>query len=1154
MRFRKLTALAGAAVLTATVATAAATVASPASQASTVTQASTVRASAESAACPWVGSHAPVATRVSELMAQMTLADKLTMVDGTSGDYVGQTAAIPSLCVPELTLEDGPAGVGDGMTGVTQLPAPVADAATWDTADASQYGSVIGAEDKGKGVDVDLGPTINIVRDPRWGRAFESLGEDPDLTGQLAASEIQGIQGQGVMAQVKHFAVYNQETNRNTPEDDAIVSERGMQEIYLPAFQDAVNAGVSSVMCSYATINGTYACQNPYTLTQVLRDQFGFKGFVTSDWGATHSTVPSAEAGLDQDMPGDANYGSGLQAAVEDGQVPVSTLNTMVSDILTQMFKFGLFDQAQTGSPGATVTTPAHQAVAKDIAEQGTVLLQNTGNVLPFTRQDKSVAVIGQDSSDGALTAGGGSAGVTSSGTVTPLQGITSRAGSGVTVNYAEGPTSDGSLTPVPASAFAGPLTAQYYNNMTLSGTPAATGTAPNVDYNWNGDSPVSGVNADQWSASYTGTIDPTVSGTYTFSLTSDDGSRLYVNGQEVIGNWQDQASNTETGTVTLTAGQPATIEVDYYQDTGSSLVNLGWQLPGQDPTIQAVAAAKASDVAVVFASNYESEGSDLTNIDLPAAANQLIEAVAAANPNTIVVLNTGSAVTMPWLNQVKGVVEAWYPGQEDGTAIAAVLFGDVDPSGHLPVTFPKSLADVPASTPAQWPGVNGQVQYSEGIGVGYRWYDSQGITPLFPFGYGLSYTQFKYSGVRVSQPATTSRGQVTVTADVTNTGKRSGADVAQLYVGDPASTGEPPEQLKGFDKVSLSPGQTKQVSFRLPVSKDFSYWDSTARNWAVADGSYKLMVGDSSASLPLTSSVRVVKSYGPQGLSLSAPSSVTTGAAQTVTATFDNADSDVPAANATVTLHAPSGWTVQPATARIGTVPAHGKATATFQVTATSAASGGSATLTGDTSYTVAGAGPGTATGTATVTVPYASLSAAYDTVGVSDDSDPAAGNFDGSGYSFSAEALASVGITPGAAVSSGGFGFTWPDVAAGQPDAVTASGQAFDVTGTGSQLAFLGAGGNGTQTGQVTVTYTDGSTSTGTLTLPDWYANAAMAGDSLVATAPYWNEPAGSTLPADHQVSLYLSSIPLTAGKTVASVTLPSNSNMHVFATAFG
>jgi beta-glucosidase len=1141
MRFRRLAVLMSAGAL---VAGFAATATGPAGQ-----------ASADTASCPWVGSSAPISARVSQVLSHMTLAQKISMVHGTSGPYVGNTPAIPSLCIPALGLEDGPAGVADGMTGVTQLPAPVAAAASWDPSDVTAYGDVVGAEEAGKGANVNLGPTINIVRDPRWGRAFESMGEDPYLAGQLGAAEIQGVQSQGVMSQVKHLAVYNQETNRNTPADDAIVGDRAMQEIYLPAFQTSVTkGGAASVMCSYSTINGTYACQNPYILNTVLRDQFGFKGFVTSDWGATHSTVPSALAGLDQEMPGDTDYGAALQAAVQDGQVPVSTLNTMVGDILGEMFRFGLFDHAPSGSPSATVTTPQHQAVAQDVAEQGTVLLKNDGNVLPLSSAVKSIAVIGADASTSAQTAGGGSAGVTSSGTVTPLQGITSRAGSGVTVNYAEGPSPSGALPAVPASAFTSPLSAQFYNNMTLSGTPVATRTDPNVDFNWNGASPQSGVNATQWSSKWTGTIDPPATGTYTFSLTSDDGSRLFVNGQQVIDNWRDQAANTETATVNLTAGQPASIEVDYYQDGGGSSVSLGWQPPGQDPIAQAVATAKSSDVAVVFASDFESEGSDLSGIDLPGQENQLISAVAQANPNTIVVLNTGSAVTMPWVNQVKGVLEAWYPGQVDGNAIAAVLFGDVNPSGHLPVTFPKSLSDVPASTPAQWPGVNGQVQYSEGVDVGYRWYDAKGIAPLFPFGYGLSYTNFKYSNIQVTPGQTTSRGLVTVSADVTNTGKRAGADVAQLYVGDPASTGEPPEQLKGFDKVSLNPGQTKRVSFQLSAAQAFSYWDSAASNWAVADGSYKLSVGDSSASLPLTATVDVTRSYGPQSVTVSAPSAVTTGSAQDVTATFSNADSDVPARNVTVTLSAPAGWTMQPSSVQFATVPAHGSAKATFHVTASSGASGGTAQLTATARYVVDDVGPEKASGTASVAVPYPSLSAAYNTAGVSDDSNPAAGNFDGSGYSYSAQALASVGITPGGIVSSGGYSFTWPNVAAGQLDAVTPSGQVVDLSGTGSQLAFLGAGSNGTQTGQVTVTYTDGTTSTGTITLSDWYSNAAVTGDSLVATTPYWNEPAGSTLPKNHQVSLYLTTVPLTAGKTVASVTLPGNANMHVFATAFG
>ncbi|HVV24075.1 MAG TPA: glycoside hydrolase family 3 C-terminal domain-containing protein, partial [Pseudonocardiaceae bacterium] len=688
----------------------------------------TTAAPAADAACPWVDSTAPVPQRVSQLLAQMTTAQKITLVHGAGGSYVGNTPAIPALCIPAVGLEDGPAGVADGMSGVTQLPAPVAAAATWDTAAEQQYGAVIGSEEGGKGVAVDLGPTVNIVRDPRWGRAFESVSEDPYLAGQLGAAEIRGVQGTGVMAQVKHLGVYNQETNRNTPSDNAIIDARTLQEIYLPQFQASVQQGAaSSVMCSYSTVNGTYACQNPTLLNDALDTQFGFPGFVTSDWGATHSTVASANAGLDQEMPDSTYFGAALQTAVTAGQVSQATLNSMVSRILTEMFAFGLFDNAPHGSPGATVTNSAHVATARAIAEEGTVLLRNSGNVLPFGSSVHSIAVIGADASTSPQTAGGGSAAVSSSGTVTPLQGITNRAGSGVSVRY----------------------------------------------------------------------------------------------------------------------------------DNGSS-------------TSSAASLAAGSSVAVVFASYNESEGSDLSGIDLPRNQNALISAVAAANPNTIVVLNTGSAVTMPWLSSVAGVLESWYPGQEDGNAIAALLFGDVNPSGKLPVTFPTSLSQVPASTSAQWPGTNGTVRYSEGVDVGYRWYQAKSLTPLFPFGFGLSYTTFGFSNLSVS--GLNAHGTATVTATVTNTGSRAGSDVAQLYVGDPAATGEPPLQLKGFTRVTLQPGASTTVSFPVTMH-DLAYWSN---GWTTATGTYQIRVGDTSANPQLSGTLTVsstatgntVTVTDPQGMS----------------------------------------------------------------------------------------------------------------------------------------------------------------------------------------------------------------------------------------------------------------------------------------------
>ncbi|MBV9379804.1 MAG: glycoside hydrolase family 3 C-terminal domain-containing protein [Streptosporangiaceae bacterium] len=831
------------------------------------------KAAARAADCPWVHSGAPVAARVRQVLRKMTLDDKIAMVDGVgfstgTAGYVGHIAANPRLCIPGLNLEDGPQGVADNVPGVTQLPAPVALAAAWDPELARAYGKVVGSEERGKGADVNLGPTVNIVRDPRWGRAFETYGEDPYLSGQTAVGFIDGVQSQGVLSQVKHWAVYNQETSRNTPADDAIIGQRAMHEIYMPQFEAAVKqARAASVMCSYSTINGQYACQNS-DIMNVLKRQWHFPGFVTSDWGATHSTVPSALAGLDMQMPGGHGfgtdyYGAPLKQAVQGGQVPMSTLNGMVSRILTEMFRFTLFAHPPAGSLTDVVTTREHAEAGREAAEAGTVLLKNAGGVLPLRPgRDKSVAVIGSDAGRYAMTSGGGSAGVIAPYVVTPEQGIGERgADSGVTVSYAQGdiPVS-GALSTVPASAFPRGLSAAYYNNTTFTGTPAATGTVPSIALSWGGKPPATGVSAAGWSARFTGTIDLPAAGSYALSLAFTGTAAVSINGKQVFAS-QTRFGGVARATVTLPSG-PASIEADY-ADTipfGTDGITLGW-VPPQTPSLlqQAVAAAKKAGVAVVFASNFETEGADLSAIDLPAAENQLISAVAAANPDTVVVLNTGSAVTMPWLSRVKGVIEAWYPGQDDGNEIAAVLFGDVNPSGKLPVTFPRSLAQVPASTTAQWPGVNGKVQYSEGVLVGYRWYTTRHITPLFPFGAGLSYTTFAFSHltVRAVKEGGDEGGDVRVSADVTNTGRRAGAEVAQLYAGDPAAAGEPAEQLRGFQRVTLRPGQTERVGFTLGRGA-FAWWDASSSRWTVTPGTYTLMVGDSSASLPLTAHVTV--------------------------------------------------------------------------------------------------------------------------------------------------------------------------------------------------------------------------------------------------------------------------------------------------------
>ncbi|WP_328540298.1 glycoside hydrolase family 3 C-terminal domain-containing protein [Streptomyces sp. NBC_00344] len=1124
-------------------------------QAAAIPQARTPGADTQ---CPWIGAKASADSRAGQVVSKMTLDEKIATVHGAaSGSYTGEVPGNARLCIPALKMQDGPTGVR--MNDTTQLPAATGVAASFDPSVAKSYGQVIGEEDRTKGVDVDLGPTVNIVRDPRWGRAFESYSEDPYLTGQIGSADINGIQSRGVMAQVKHWAVYNQETKRNTSSDNVVVDDRTVREIYTDAFGTIVDQShPSSAMCSYSWVNGTDACENAY-LNDILKKDFGFDGFITSDWGGTHSTVAAANAGMDMQMPNGSHFGAALKTAVQKGQVPQSRVDDMVTRILREEFRFGLFDHPSADTHEAMASTPDHVAFAKKAAEDGTVLLKNEGNVLPLdTHTVHSIAVIGDGAGVDTMSAGGGSAAVAGTGTVTPYQGIKTRAGSRATVAYAQGNQETGGSLPAVESAYLTPpsgnghgLQGDYYAGAAPDGKPLATQTDPQVAFNWNGKVPAPGVPSTNFAAKWTGSLTPPTTGTYTFGLTSDDGSRLFIGGKQVIDNWRDQGgTSTETAKVELTAGTPVQVEIDYYQSGGGDKVNFGWTRPGAgtDPIGQAVRLAADSDVAVVYANDFESEGSDLSGIDLPGDQNALIEAVAAANANTVVVLNTGSAVTMPWLNKVKGVLEAWYPGQESGNAIAALLFGDVNPSGKLPVTFPKSLAQVPASTTEQWPGVNGQVQYSEGLNVGYRWYDKKALAPLYPFGYGLSYTSYRFSKLRVEGSRLNEDGSLRVSADVTNTGRRAGSEVAQLYLGAPASTGEPARQLKGFRKVHLKPGQTRTVTFEL-TAKDASYWNETAHAWTLGTGTYGVRIGDSSRNLPLSGAFRVDRTTGPRYTAVTAPATTERSATLSVRTTFTNRSTQ-PVHQAATTLTTPSGWSKTASTpSAFKTVPAGGSVSTKWTVEVPADAKGGKVSLTGTTTYKGSGTLP-PATGKAAVRVAFAGLPDAFGTVGVSDDADPTAGNLDGKGYSFSAQALAEAGITPGAAVGGGPAAFTWPDVPAARPDAVTAAGQLIAMKGSGSSLSFLGAGTNGTQSGPVVVTYTDGSSSTATLTFADWYSNAAAPGGSLVATTDHWNRPAGSTDPADHKVSLYSAAIPLTQGKQVAYVSLPDNAELHLFA----
>lgn len=836
-----------------------------------------------SAARPWANAALAPERRAELLVAQMTLDEKIAMVHGTgfpfpfgSTGYAGVVPANTRLGIPALYLADSPVGVGNGSTGVTQWADTSALASTWDTRLADAYGTSYGAEQAGKGHNIALMPTINILRLPLWGRAPETFSEDPYLTGQQAAAEIRGVQSQHVIATAKHFVANNQEILRS--HINVVAAQRTLAEIYQPAFRMAVQqAGVGAVMCSYNRINGTYACENAEELTETLRAAWRFDGLVMSDWGALHSTVKAARSGLDLEMPGVSNetnptpidqlfggsyFNSKLRAAVLNGSVSMATLDAMVTHIMTAMFRIGLFEHTlpdPASVKDTVVSTPAHVALSTRIAAEGTVLLKNARSLLPLSPSVRSIAVIGDAADEHPQTAAGGSAAVLpSQPVVTPLAGITARAGAGVTVTHARGTLGVEALPPVPASAFGSGLAVTYYGSDDLSGTAIATGTVPNLDITGT-PAPVAGRNV--WSARYTGTITAPATGDYRFSLSAGTYAHVWIDGKAVV-SFTPMREPTQNGLIALTAGAHAIrVEVTSFQATLVTVdqfavtpgLHLGWQPQENLMVAQAADVARAADVAVVVVSVPASEGWDRSTLALPADQDKLIAAVAAANPRTAVVLNSSSAVTMPWLSSVGAVVEAWYPGQTAGTALARVLFGDVNPSGKLPVTFPASDAQRPALPTVEYPGDGDDVYYAEGLLVGYRWYDAMGQRPLFPFGYGLSYTSFRISKLSVRR----AHGRIVATVTVANTGSRAGAEVVQLYVASPASAKEPPRQLKAYAKVSLAPGKSRRVTLTLDVAS-LASWDNPGTGWTVHHGSYRVYVGDSSRNLSTHADVTI--------------------------------------------------------------------------------------------------------------------------------------------------------------------------------------------------------------------------------------------------------------------------------------------------------
>ncbi|MBO0513252.1 beta-glucosidase family protein, partial [Streptomyces beijiangensis] len=735
---------------------------------------------------------------------------------------------------PPPPLADGPAGVRV-TAHATALPSPVLLASAFDPQLARRYGEVIGREGRALGQDVLLSPMVNLIRTPYAGRNFETFSEDPLLASDLVAEEIGGIQGEGLIATVKHFALNNQEKDRDSI--DVRADEQTMHELELRGFESAVRAGAGAVMGSYNKVNGTFACENKELLTGILRQQWGFDGWVMTDWFAAHSTVAAIAAGLDMEMPGDIYFGAALKKAVQDGSVPEASVDRSVRRILGVMDRFGLLGGTVPERPARDPEAGA--AVAREIAEAGATLLHNPRRALPLTGSAAhDIAVVGPT---GAVpfVSGGGSAHVIPDHAGSPLDAIRSRAGRGARVSYALGEDLFGKTLPQ------GVLTP----GTDLDDRRVGAGQT------WTYDGTLGVDAADEWTfvIHYSGAVRPTVllDGTELFPVLPGYGE--YFSGG--LTSTAPDGLAIRRAPVALAKGGHRLQITAQGGDAGQTfrLRRITSATRAAD-VAEAVSAARRARSVVLFAYEDATEGKDRTTMALPGHQEQLIAAVAAANPRTAVVLNTSSATTMPWLDDVAAVLQMYYPGQEGAAATAAVLFGDCDPGGRLTQSFPVSDTRHPtAGDPLRYPGVGGREEYSEGIHLGYRWYDAQGVEPLFPFGHGLSYTSFAYTDLTVHP----SRDGFEARFTVRNTGRRKGVEVAQVYVGrsPDLKLDQAVRTLAGYRRIHLAPGEHRRITVRV-AARTLSSWDAGRHGWVLGTGRRTVRVGSSSRDPRLTRAV----------------------------------------------------------------------------------------------------------------------------------------------------------------------------------------------------------------------------------------------------------------------------------------------------------
>jgi beta-glucosidase len=811
-------------------------------------------------------SGAPVEKRVGDLLARMTLEEKIDMLGGVESFYIRPNER---LGIPKIKMADGPLGVRN-YGKATAFPAGIAFAATWNRDLTKRMGEMVGKEARSKGVHIMLSPGVNIYRAPMCGRNFEYYGEDPYLASRMVIAYVEGVQSHGVVATVKHYAANNQEYERHRVSSE--VDERTLREIYLPTFRAAVEeAHVGAVMNSYNLVNGIHSSQHRHLLTEILKGDWKFDGLVMSDWSSTYDGVAAANGGLDLEMPsGEHMNRDTLLPAIQAGKVAVTTIDDKVRRMLRVMFRFGFFDREQADL-SLPLYNPDSRLVALEAAREGIVLLKNKGNILPLDRKEIStIAVIGP-AAHPAVTGGGGSSRVQPFRSVSALEGIIAGAGNVIKVLYSPGVGSDFAeafrtsefVTLSATGQIVRGLKGEFFSNRDLSGAPALSRIDRRINFIWGESAPAGELSADDFSVRWTGKVRIESEGEYEFIVKGDDGYRLYVDNRLVIDSWQDQAATVKTAALALTAGTMPDIKLEYYEHGGDAEISLGWRKRIGPKDADAVKLAARADVAIVcvgFNSETEGEGFDRP-FEISKEQEELIREVARVNKRTIVVVTAGGNVSMSgWLDDVAGLMHAWYPGQEGGTAISEILFGDVNPSGKLPVSFEKRWEDNATYHSYYDDDKDLKVTYSEGVFLGYRHFDKENLEPMFPFGFGLSYTTFSYENLKTTPQNLRRGGKISVSLDVTNTGNYAGAEVVQVYVRDiESSVPRPVKELKGFEKIQLKPGETKPVRIELDESA-LSFYDPSKKAWVAEPGAFEVLVGSSSRDIRLKERFELLK------------------------------------------------------------------------------------------------------------------------------------------------------------------------------------------------------------------------------------------------------------------------------------------------------